>query len=191
MKKRKKNLYYVIGLLLILSIILWINVRTPTAECIKEGEMYNAETSPSAKCCEGLTPKLDAIVGSIGTCGIAECPCYRCINCGDGECGLGENNCICPEDCQFKEEFITADLINTTDLGKIEDYYQGILSFKDLETNEGYKIFLCVKEWPIFLEGTCYRFSPAEIERNVKNQILPELKEYGCYTGTFEKVSCE
>jgi len=191
MKKMKRNLYYLIGLILLVAIFLWINSLTPTTECIKEGEMYNTDDSPSAMCCDGLTPKPDAVMGSIGTCGIAECPCYRCIKCGDGECGLGENNCICPEDCPFKEEIITADLINITHLGEIEGYNHGMLFFKDIETNEGYEIFWCVEEWPMFREGTCYKFSPAEVERNVKNQILPELKDHGCYTGTFEKVFCE
>jgi hypothetical protein len=95
----KKSLYYMIGAILV-AIILLITACTPTTECIKEGEMYNEYESPSAKCCDGLTPKLDTAVASDGeTCGPAECPCYVCVKCGDGECGLGENKCMCPEDC--------------------------------------------------------------------------------------------
>lgn len=65
-----------------------------TTECIEEGE--TAAVYPGNECCEGLeaasttTPEqnCEILVGA-----------FVCINCGNGECGPGENECNCPEDC--------------------------------------------------------------------------------------------
>ncbi|MBU1204711.1 MAG: DNRLRE domain-containing protein [Nanoarchaeota archaeon] len=83
---------------------------SPQPECIKEGELG----WPPAVCCKGLKN-----VGNSkpvnGVCTSYKNPSFVCTKCGDGNCGLGENYCNCPEDC--KEETICTD----SDGGK--DYY--------------------------------------------------------------------
>ncbi|MBU1120936.1 MAG: carboxypeptidase-like regulatory domain-containing protein [archaeon] len=67
--------------------------ETPS-ECIEEGE--TGAVYPGIECCPGLdagstsTPEqnCEILVGA-----------FVCINCGNGECGPGENVCNCPEDC--------------------------------------------------------------------------------------------
>lgn len=73
-----------------------------TKTCAKEGEMISIMPTPTGelgmKCCEGLT--------SGGDYNIVEGKCSLlmdvaiCINCPNGECGLRENKCNCPEDCE-------------------------------------------------------------------------------------------
>ncbi|MBU2577520.1 hypothetical protein KKA69_01675, partial [Patescibacteria group bacterium] len=77
-------------------------------ECLKEGEIFDKMEKPDALCCSGLT-KLDMAwpdepVGREDRC-IATLSWEQiCTKCGDGECGLGENWCICPGDCPKPEE---------------------------------------------------------------------------------------
>jgi len=80
----------------------------PPGKCIKEGKTFDKMKKPDAVCCEGLT-KLDMAwpeeqVGREDACIATETWEQTCTNCGDGECGKGENWCICPEDCPKPEE---------------------------------------------------------------------------------------
>jgi hypothetical protein len=69
--------------------------------CFSEGERYEGFEN---RCCDGLTPVIDAIVDEAGGCAIPLCPCYICVRCPNGECGLGENYCNCPEDCALETQ---------------------------------------------------------------------------------------
>ncbi len=63
--------------------------------CITEG---NTGTSGEDECCEGLS-QIDDCYGSGQACSCA-IDRFVCTYCGNGECGLGENQCNCPEDCR-------------------------------------------------------------------------------------------
>ena len=68
--------------------------------CKKEGERFNEFEEPHARCCPGLVKAFDCFPDDdTGNCICPLCPCYVCIKCGDGECGIEENICNCPEDC--------------------------------------------------------------------------------------------
>jgi len=66
--------------------------------CAREREMISTTGEPGIECCVGLK--------SGGSYTMIEGECYLnvdvaiCINCPNGECGLGESKCNCPEDCQ-------------------------------------------------------------------------------------------
>lgn len=67
-------------------------------DCIGEGVKFTDE-NPEEKCCGNLKHAADKFPDGEGGCDQYKCPCYICINCGDGTCGKGENYCNCPEDC--------------------------------------------------------------------------------------------
>ena len=67
-------------------------------ECVPTGEQYNELDQPDAHCCAGLTAT-PALTEVSGECAAPRCPCFVCVNCGDGTCGPGENACNCPADC--------------------------------------------------------------------------------------------
>ncbi len=87
------------NMLLCLGTLIWCE---PIKTCAKEGEMISIMPTPTGEsgmeCCEGLT--------SGGDYTIVEGECSQlmdvavCINCPNGECGLGEDKCNCPEDCE-------------------------------------------------------------------------------------------
>jgi len=72
-------------------------------DCVTEGESYTNlshidEEFPNMQCCDGLENKrFYSIID--GECTPSE-DAQVCVNCGDGECGFGENRCNCPEDCE-------------------------------------------------------------------------------------------
>lgn len=67
-------------------------------QCVPEGDQYVEFEEPDAECCEGLVPR--ALSGPVdGECVVIPCGCFVCVSCPDGECGPGEDICICPEDC--------------------------------------------------------------------------------------------
>ena len=67
-------------------------------ECIPEGE--SGPVIPDAPgCCEGLEPVSCDQPGPNGEC-IGCDGAFICARCGNGQCGLGENVCNCPEDCR-------------------------------------------------------------------------------------------
>ena len=66
--------------------------------CVPEGEGFESfETD--GMCCPGLVPVQDCFYEA-GGCACPNCPCFVCTACGDGVCGMGENVCNCPEDCE-------------------------------------------------------------------------------------------
>lgn len=69
------------------------------AGCFIEGESFLISDRGEKECCDDLqelSPRIDLVGG--------ECKNIPdesiCINCGDGICGLGENYCNCPADCE-------------------------------------------------------------------------------------------
>ena len=70
----------------------------PQAECVPEGGWFSIVGPDDNQCCEGLTPIQSAVYdAATGMCMAASA--LVCTYCGNGECGLGENICNCPEDC--------------------------------------------------------------------------------------------
>lgn len=69
---------------------------------VKEGEVFELDFDKSDNldnvCDEGLVPASHTIVVD-GECAYPTCPCYICVKCPNGECGEGENECNCPQDC--------------------------------------------------------------------------------------------
>lgn len=66
--------------------------------CTTEGEQH-ALTPGEPPCCAGLTDVgCDALDSGSGTCQTCDGNSV-CSNCGNGICGLGENECRCPADC--------------------------------------------------------------------------------------------
>jgi len=66
--------------------------------CYEEGEYFNLLEDPNAICCHDLTQiKYSFLIDD--QCISPACPCFVCTKCGNGSCGIGENQCNCPEDC--------------------------------------------------------------------------------------------
>ena len=67
--------------------------------CTAEGESH-AVVPDAPECCSGLVSvgcdEVDPATGQCAPCGGAT----YCTACGDGDCGPGENECRCPEDCE-------------------------------------------------------------------------------------------
>ena len=69
--------------------------------CIREGRRSNIFVHPNTKCCPGLTQSpLYTLISSAGECIALPGGDFICTKCGDGICGKGEDNCVCPEDCK-------------------------------------------------------------------------------------------
>ncbi len=92
--------------------------------CVEEGKeistMPTSNGAPDEQCCEGLTQ------GGLFT--ITNDQCYPiadavvCINCLNGECGLGENKCNCPPDCTAQgDESISQPLKDSDNDGLFDD----------------------------------------------------------------------
>ncbi len=75
-----------------------ISRSVPAIPCTPEGDSH-AVVPGAPDCCQGLVE-----VGcsepdpSTGVCTACAGATY-CTACGDGTCGLGENECRCPDDC--------------------------------------------------------------------------------------------
>lgn len=78
-----------------------------TPGCVDKGNTYDP-AGDHPECCVDLSPvpdcglksPMDCVVGSVGCTPVCECnPMRRCIQCGDGQCLVGENECNCPDDC--------------------------------------------------------------------------------------------
>ncbi len=67
--------------------------------CYSEGQIFDLSQNPNAKCCQGLEAKSQY---DLRTCIALPGMKFVCVNCGDGNCGLGENKCNCPQDCPEK-----------------------------------------------------------------------------------------
>lgn len=108
--KMKKITFIIILGLIIFGIALFFifNTSDRTVKCYNEGEEFNTLDNPDAKCCSGLTQITSGFpeepIGSPDTCIAPTCPCYVCTKCGDKVCGIGENWCNCPEDCEKPKE---------------------------------------------------------------------------------------
>jgi len=71
--------------------------------CVKEGEkgsMFDGDPNNDV-CCDELVKVRDAYPYNYpnGGCSISKSG-FVCTKCGNGECGEGENECNCPEDCE-------------------------------------------------------------------------------------------
>jgi hypothetical protein len=66
--------------------------------CIGEGN-YSLVYPGAAQCCAGLTPLNPSGPGEFGVCNPPMAGASVCALCGNGFCGLGENECNCPQDC--------------------------------------------------------------------------------------------
>ena len=66
-------------------------------ECVGLGEIGDAAT-PIAGCCGDLD-KIDLVVPDPDGGDCEDASGFVCVKCEDGVCGLGENFCICPDDC--------------------------------------------------------------------------------------------
>jgi len=79
-----------------------------TGNFIREGHALEGETFALIDdeqinilddvCASGLTA-VAYTVAIEGDCAYTACPCYVCVKCPNGECGPGENECNCPQDC--------------------------------------------------------------------------------------------
>lgn len=75
-------------------------------ECVADGQQMEGKVV-CAFCCSGeparepMVETTDSYDGYPAGCGPGPEPpsLLVCVSCGDGECGSGENKCVCPEDC--------------------------------------------------------------------------------------------
>ena len=68
------------------------------AECVGLGVEVSSTDISTAECCGDLDKKSIAFPDELsGLC--EDAPGFVCVMCGDDICGLGENFCICPNDC--------------------------------------------------------------------------------------------
>jgi hypothetical protein len=115
-------------------------VPTNIINCVKEGEkgsMFDGDPNNDV-CCEGLVKVRDSYPYNTG-CATSRSG-FICTNCGDGKCGLSENVCNCPEDCEGQEEYTCTDsdggknyYVNGTVKGKADEDYEDKY---DVETRE-------------------------------------------------------
>ena len=102
MENFKKFLIFISILILIILAIFFGLIQKGEGEKFELGSpIYEAPFLSKIICRLGLKPIADSWgVDSNGQCSWPMCYCYICTKCGDGKCGLGENKCNCPEDCQ-------------------------------------------------------------------------------------------
>ena len=82
---------------------LSLDVYECKSECIPEGGS-GAVILDGPECCQGLTQIGCDQPDQFGNCSLEPCVgSFYCANCGNGICGLGENKCNCPEDCEEPE----------------------------------------------------------------------------------------
>ena len=68
-------------------------------------------------------------------------------------------------------------------------YYEGKLTLSDTKDGKEYSIPACSKNWDWVKEGSCYQFSPAEVNKNIdQHKYSAELS--GCYIGILTQVEC-
>jgi len=72
----------------------------PSEDCVGEGQDESGDAGPG--CCQGLvrTPLYKGSILRLDECQRVPGDGYRCIRCGDGRCGVGENTCNCPAECR-------------------------------------------------------------------------------------------
>ncbi|MCL5011108.1 MAG: hypothetical protein M1127_02770 [Patescibacteria group bacterium] len=100
--------------------------------CVQEGAKITIDyigqygAIPGGVCCSGLVPIKDNESSKPlpeGGCSGLGSDAYMCTACGNGVCGLGENQCNCPQDCNVSA--VTAKIISATLYNNKKDY-QGI-----------------------------------------------------------------
>ena len=90
-----KRISLIIVSLLFLLILVFVTMRQITG--LDEGEEGNSYPGNISYCKFGLTATDTHDIG--GTCGF-DYHLVRCIRCGNGLCGEGEDRCNCPSDCR-------------------------------------------------------------------------------------------
>lgn len=82
------------------SVPLFQDAGATSEECLGEGKDEAGDAGPG--CCEGLTrtPLYKGSLIRLDECQLMPGDGYRCIRCGDGRCGLGENACNCSGECR-------------------------------------------------------------------------------------------
>lgn len=105
----KKIVFLVLASIILISGCKLIKLEKEIKlECFGEGKIFDAMRVPNATCCQGLIG-LDwafpeEVIGRPDRC-IATITWEKvCTKCGDGECGKGENWCVCEKDCPRPEE---------------------------------------------------------------------------------------
>jgi hypothetical protein len=96
---------------------MFVKIRSVLIGTVREGEWFSPNSVQQVLhkirvlnfhnvCAPGLVAgnKIWAGTGTgsfSGGCFFTECDCeqYICISCGDGRCGVGEDRCNCPKDC--------------------------------------------------------------------------------------------
>lgn len=76
-----------------------------TPDCMSEGEVGTTQTQFAPACCPGLVAVAASYAKSEGSGVVCESPAsgaFTCVRCGDGVCGMGENGCRCPQDCELE-----------------------------------------------------------------------------------------
>ena len=88
-------------------------------------------------------------------------------------------------------EPIIAKLINVTggEYVPSANYYEGALMLSDISSNKTYSIFACSLTWDWVKQDACYKFSPEDINVNIKSHER-SMELSGCYVGTLEQVNC-
>lgn len=96
-----------------------------------------------------------------------------------------------PQATAQKQELVTAKLIKITGGNFVPSagYYEGRLLLSDTATNKEYSIFACSQSWDWVKESACYKFNPAEVNKNIE-QHRRSAELSGCYVGSLDEVSC-
>ncbi|RLE46581.1 hypothetical protein DRJ22_01575 [Candidatus Woesearchaeota archaeon] len=127
--------------------------------CRKEGE------TGFGPCCEGLTAVAcyaENDCNIIGTCGTV------CVKCGDGVCGPGENQCVCPRDCLDMEKMAKQFLAqkNVSEVAICGDYIKvvrGVQPNTGTTYYRGNAEFHCVgKQETNYLANVCKEIANSE-----------------------------
>jgi hypothetical protein len=87
----------------------WQCIDSPENQCATQchaaGDRFT-DFEGKQTCCAGLTKADDCIPDVVNgevSCACPDCPCFVCVDCGDGVCGQAENSCNCPDDCPQPE----------------------------------------------------------------------------------------
>ena len=118
-------------------------VNQETKSCVEEGEKFYLKPGEpkEKKCCNDL--KTGAVYSIIEDKCIPETVAFVCVNCPNYICGLGENRCNCPEDCDNKDKTI-----------EVEIYFNNMKKYnglsKEIGGKEVYEIYGIDDCGPIF-----------------------------------------
>lgn len=142
--------------------------------CGEEGEKASAGQS----CCENLKNIPDSYFDEeAAECKTEEGEQTICANCGNGECGPGENKCNCPEDC--KEEIDISDWQTYQN----KEYGFEIKYPKDwvMNSNDKNIFYLASKDRSEFLKDKDNINSPFrayDVALEIKDELIIDGKKY-------------